>query len=159
MRPCLNCLKRRLRPTYNHSLMEFHVSRSSRDRYRFDDALFTLTGNAVIADFYAARVFAQPNTITGSIGVFSLVPNIKVLANRNGVTFDTVKTGRYADLFSIARPRSEAELAVLQRGTDAVYDAFIMRVATARWASVSAWCRYWPWCASSACKTTRHRWC
>jgi protease-4 len=80
----------------------------------------------------AARVFAQPNTITGSIGVFSLVPNIKVLANRNGVTFDTVKTGRYADLFSIARPRSEAELAVLQRGTDAVYEAFLARVSTAR---------------------------
>ncbi|QJR38068.1 signal peptide peptidase SppA [Gemmatimonas groenlandica] len=80
----------------------------------------------------AVRVFAQPNTITGSIGVFSLVPNIKTLANRNGVTFDTVKTGRYADLFSIARPRSEAELAVLQRGTDAVYEAFITRVSTAR---------------------------
>ncbi len=80
----------------------------------------------------ASRVFAQPNTITGSIGVFSLVPNIKTLANRNGVTFDTVKTGRYADLFSIARPRTDAELAVLQRGTDAVYAAFIERVATAR---------------------------
>jgi protease-4 len=80
----------------------------------------------------AARVFAEPNTITGSIGVFSLVPNIKTLANRNGVTFDTVKTGRYADLFSIARPRTDAELAVLQRGTDAVYEAFIARVATAR---------------------------
>ena len=80
----------------------------------------------------AARVFAQPNTITGSIGVFSLLPNIKALANRHGVTFDTVKTGRYADLFSIARPRSDAELAVLQRGTDAVYEAFILRVATAR---------------------------
>jgi glycosidase len=39
--------------------MEFHVSRASRDRYQFDDALFSLTGNAVIADFYAARVFAQ----------------------------------------------------------------------------------------------------
>ena len=80
----------------------------------------------------ATRVFAQPNTITGSIGVFSLVPNIKALANRNGITFDTVKTGRYADLFSIARPRTEAELAVLQRGTDAVYEAFITRVSTAR---------------------------
>ena len=80
----------------------------------------------------AARVFAQPNTITGSIGVFALVPNIKELANRNGVTFDTVKTGRYADLFSLARPRTDAELAVLQRGTDAVYEAFIARVATAR---------------------------
>lgn len=80
----------------------------------------------------ASRVFAEPNTITGSIGVFALVPNIQTLANRQGITFDTVKTGRYADLFTIARPRSEAELAVLQRGTDAVYDAFLQRVADAR---------------------------
>jgi protease-4 len=70
----------------------------------------------------AARVFAEPNTITGSIGVFSLVPNIKTLANRNGVTFDTVKTGRYADLFSIARPRTDAELAVLEQAACAHYD-------------------------------------
>ncbi len=80
----------------------------------------------------ASRVFAQPNTITGSIGVFSLVPNIKTLANRQGITFDTVKTGRYADIFTLTRPRSAAELALLQRGTDAVYDAFIDRVARAR---------------------------
>ena len=78
------------------------------------------------------KIFAEPNTITGSIGVFSLVPNIKGLANRQGITFDTVKTGRYADLFSIARPRTEAELAVLQRGTDAVYTAFLERVSKAR---------------------------
>ncbi len=80
----------------------------------------------------ATRVFAQPNTITGSIGVFSLVPNLKVLANRHGVTFDTVKTGRYADIFTLSRPRTDDELAVLQRGTDAVYAAFIDRVAKAR---------------------------
>lgn len=79
-----------------------------------------------------ARIFAEPNTITGSIGVFSLVPNIKTLANRQGVTFDTVKTGRYADLLSLARPRTDAELAVLQRGTDAVYAAFLDRVSQAR---------------------------
>jgi protease IV len=80
----------------------------------------------------ASRVFAQPNTITGSIGVFSLVPNLKVLANRQGITFDSVKTGRYADIFTLSRPRTDDELAVLQRGTDAVYDAFIDRVAAAR---------------------------
>ncbi|MCZ8205935.1 signal peptide peptidase SppA [Gemmatimonas sp.] len=80
----------------------------------------------------ASRIYAEPNTITGSIGVFALVPNIQALANRQGVTFDTVKTGRYADLFTIARPRTEAELAVLQRGTDMVYDAFLQRVSTAR---------------------------
>ena len=80
----------------------------------------------------ATRIFAQPNTITGSIGVFGLVPNVKTLANRHGVTFDTVKTGKYADLFSISRPRTAGELAVIQRSVDAVYDAFITRVANAR---------------------------
>ncbi|HEY0931484.1 MAG TPA: signal peptide peptidase SppA [Gemmatimonas sp.] len=78
------------------------------------------------------RIFAEPNTITGSIGVFAIVPNVKGLANKHGVTFDTVKTGRYADIFTLSRPRTDAELAVLQRGTDAVYDAFIDRVAQAR---------------------------
>jgi len=80
----------------------------------------------------ATRVFAQPNTITGSIGVFSLVPNFKQLANKNGITFDTVKTGRYADILTLTRPRSADELAVLQRGTDAVYAAFLERVSKAR---------------------------
>lgn len=80
----------------------------------------------------ASKIFAEPNTITGSIGVFSLVPNIQGLANRQGITFDTVKTGRYADLFTLSRPRTPDELAVLQRGTDAVYAAFLERVSTAR---------------------------
>lgn len=80
----------------------------------------------------SSRIFAQPNTITGSIGVFSLVPNLKGIAAKNGITFDTVKTGRFADIYSLSRPRTEAEMSVLQRGTDAVYDAFIDRVAKAR---------------------------
>lgn len=80
----------------------------------------------------ASRIFVQPNTITGSIGVFGVVPNLQKLANRHGITFDTVKTGRYADLFSLTRPRNSAELAVIQRSVDAVYDAFIERVSNAR---------------------------
>ncbi len=84
------------------------------------------------------RVFAEPNTITGSIGVFSLVPNVQTLANRQGITFDTVKTARYADLFTLARPRTAAELEVLQRGTDAVYEAFLTRVSAARRLSVDS---------------------
>ncbi|MEN9510050.1 MAG: hypothetical protein RLZZ621_2613 [Gemmatimonadota bacterium] len=85
-----------------------------------------------------ARIFAEPNTITGSIGVFSLIPNVQGIANRQGVTFDTVKTGRYADLFTIARPRTADELAVLQRSTDLVYDAFLARVASARRLSIDS---------------------
>ncbi|MCC6431575.1 MAG: signal peptide peptidase SppA [Gemmatimonadaceae bacterium] len=80
----------------------------------------------------ASRVFAQPNTITGSIGVFSLIPNVQQIAAKNGITFDSVKTGRYADIYTLSRPRSDDELAVLQRGTDAIYEAFITRVSTAR---------------------------
>ena len=80
----------------------------------------------------SSRVFAEPNTITGSIGVFSIIPNFKALAAKNGVTFDTVKTGKYADLYSLMRPRTPDEMAVLQRGTDAIYNAFIQRVANAR---------------------------
>ena len=85
-----------------------------------------------------ARIFAEPNTITGSIGVFSLIPNVQGIANRQGITFDTVKTGRYADLFTIARPRTADELAVLQRSTDLVYDAFLTRVASARRLSIDS---------------------
>ncbi len=78
------------------------------------------------------RVFAQPTTLTGSIGVFALFPNLQEIGKRNGITTDTVNIGRYADLFSIARPRTTAELALVQRSVDAVYDAFLSRVATAR---------------------------
>ena len=41
------------------ALMEFHVSRQARDRYQFDESLFSLSGNVILANFYAARVFAQ----------------------------------------------------------------------------------------------------
>lgn len=80
----------------------------------------------------ARRIYAQPSTLTGSIGVFAVFPNLQGIANRNGITIDTVTTGRYADVFSIARPRTEAELALVQRSIDAVYDAFLDRVARAR---------------------------
>ena len=80
----------------------------------------------------ATRVFAEPNTITGSIGVFSLIPNIKTIATEHGITFDTVKTGKYADLYTLMRPRTPEEMAILQRSTDAIYNAFIARVANAR---------------------------
>jgi len=80
----------------------------------------------------ARRVFAQPGTLTGSIGVFAIFPNLQEIARKNGITVDTVNTGRYADLFGISRPRTNTELALIQRSVDAVYDAFLARVAQAR---------------------------
>ncbi len=78
------------------------------------------------------RIFAEPTTITGSIGVFGILPNIQKLANNNGITWDTVKTGRYADLDTVARPKTPQELAVFQNAVNRIYQLFINRVATAR---------------------------
>jgi protease-4 len=81
---------------------------------------------------FSDRIFAQPNTITGSIGVFGLRPNVQKLANDNGVTWDVVKTGRYADISSITRPRTPPELAIFQKSVDRIYDRFVSKVAESR---------------------------
>ena len=81
---------------------------------------------------YGDRIFAEPTTITGSIGVFGIQFDIQRLANEHGFTFDTVKTGKYADSLTIARPKTDDELAVLQKRVDWIYDQFIAKVAEGR---------------------------
>ncbi|MBF2047747.1 MAG: signal peptide peptidase SppA [Leptolyngbya sp. IPPAS B-1204] len=81
---------------------------------------------------YASKIFAAPSTITGSIGVFGLLPNVKTLANNNGITWDVVKTGRFADSTSITRPKTPEELAIAQRVVDRLYDQFLAIVAESR---------------------------
>ncbi len=78
------------------------------------------------------RIFAQPNTITGSIGVFGILPNMKDFAGSWGVTFDTVKTGKFGNIFSIKGPKSPEELAAVQTFVDRIYDTFVNHVARAR---------------------------
>jgi protease-4 len=81
---------------------------------------------------YANKIFASPTTITGSIGVFGLLPNIQELGNNNGITWDVVKTGRLADGDTITRPKTAEELALIQRVVDQVYDRFLAIVAESR---------------------------
>lgn len=81
---------------------------------------------------YSSRIFAEPTTITGSIGVFGVMFDVKKLANDFGVTFDGVKTGRFADTMTLSRPKTEAELAMIQRSVDWIYDEFVGKVAEAR---------------------------
>lgn len=78
------------------------------------------------------RILAEPNTITGSIGVFGILPNLQQIANQNGITWDVVKTGAYADLGSSARPRSPAELSLYQRNVNQIYQQFLQKVAQSR---------------------------
>lgn len=81
----------------------------------------------------ADSIFAQPNTITGSIGVFTLIPNMgSFFKNKLGMTFDRVKTGPYADMISIDRPLSEGEKKFIQNSIDTIYHDFKSRVATGR---------------------------
>ncbi len=80
----------------------------------------------------SSQIFAESNTITGSIGVFGMLPNVEKLATNNGVTWDVVKTGRFADTNTISRPKNPQELANIQKVVDRIYDRFITKVADSR---------------------------
>jgi len=81
----------------------------------------------------ADSIFADANTITGSIGVFSVIPNAsQFLKNKLGITFDRVKTGTYADAPSTTRALTIPEQKMMQAGVDSVYDHFKSRVAIGR---------------------------
>lgn len=81
---------------------------------------------------YASRIFAEPTTITGSIGVVGVHFDVKKLANDLGITWDGVKTGRYADLFTISRPKTPEELAIFQGMVEWIYGEFVRKVAEGR---------------------------
>ncbi len=81
----------------------------------------------------ADSVFADANTITGSIGVFSIIPNYEsFFKNKLGITFDRVKTAPYADMGTGDRPLTETEKHFFQTMTDSVYHTFKSRVSNGR---------------------------
>lgn len=81
----------------------------------------------------ADSIFAQPNTLTGSIGVFAVLPNLQgFFKNKLGVTFDGVKTAQYADLGNTARPLTETEKRFVQDAVDSIYHTFKARVVAGR---------------------------
>lgn len=81
----------------------------------------------------ADSIFAQPNTITGSIGVFGIIPNLQnFFKNKLGVTFDQVKTASNADIGTITRPLTDGEKVIIQSEIDTVYHDFKSRVAEGR---------------------------
>lgn len=78
------------------------------------------------------HIFAEPTTITGSIGVFSLLFNVETIGNRFGLTWDQVQTSKLANLGSGIRPKSEAELAIFQQAVNQIYDLFLDKVSQSR---------------------------
>ena len=84
-------------------------------------------------------IIAQPNTLTGSIGVFGLVPSFqRALKNKLGVTVDGVTTNKHSDAGGTMRPMNAEELAVYQEFIDDFYGVFTQRVADGRGMEQSA---------------------
>jgi protease-4 len=81
----------------------------------------------------ADRIFAEPNTITGSIGVFGMIPNAqKALSEKLGITVDTVNTNKHSDVGTILRGASGIEYGYIQQSVERIYDVFITKVAQGR---------------------------
>ena len=86
----------------------------------------------------ADTILASPNSITGSIGVFAMIPNAQSFFNKKlGITVDVAKTNKHSDLVSIFRPLSGEEKEYLQYGVEEVYDSFLSRVSEGRNMTVS----------------------
>jgi len=86
----------------------------------------------------ADRIFAEENTITGSIGVLGVIFDIQGISDKIGITWDSAQTHEYAHAFTATRPRTEKELAEIQKTSDFYYDSFIKKVAKGRGMDVSA---------------------
>ena len=81
----------------------------------------------------ADKIIAEPNTITGSIGIFGMIPNIrKTLNTKVGVTFDGVKTNDHANYMTLTNDWDEVEMNAVQKSVEHGYSIFLNRVATGR---------------------------
>jgi protease-4 len=113
------------------------IFRELRAAQAVKPVVVSMGGYAASGGYYIAtaanHVFAEPTTITGSIGVFGLVMNFEKIANDNGITTDSVTTTTsLATLFNPLKQKSDADLAILQKAVDKFYEQFLQRVSEGR---------------------------
>lgn len=81
----------------------------------------------------ADTILANPTTLTGSIGVFGVIPDMsKFFDQKLGITFDRVKTNEHADYMTVTRPLTDYEKMVITRDVERIYDTFITHVSLGR---------------------------
>ena len=80
----------------------------------------------------ADKIVAQPTTITGSIGIFGMFPNLKKTADKVGLSVDVVKTHEFADFGNFARPMRDNEKELLQSHVERGYELFLTRCSDGR---------------------------
>lgn len=86
----------------------------------------------------ADTIVAEPTTLTGSIGIFGMVPNVKGTAEKIGLSYDVVKTNKFSDFGNIMRPFNEDEKTLMQMMVSQGYDTFVTRCADGRHMSKEA---------------------
>ena len=80
----------------------------------------------------ADTIVAEPTTLTGSIGIFGMYPNVKGLTDKVGLDFDVVKTNEYADFGAVGRPLNAGEQGLMQNMVNQGYDLFLTRCSEGR---------------------------
>ena len=80
----------------------------------------------------ADTIVADPTTLTGSIGIFGMVPNVEKLTDKIGIDYDVVKTNRFSDFGMLARPMNNDEKSLMQMYVNQGYDLFLTRCSEGR---------------------------
>ncbi len=80
----------------------------------------------------AQKIYSDATCLTGSIGVFSMIPEVSKVTDKVGVNFVSISSNKHGDMFSLMRPFDAEELAYMQAGVEDIYDNFVNLVAEGR---------------------------
>ena len=130
-------IKITVRNSFHHSNSLDVTHRDHIPERRFVNRIYGHIVFAVDVSFFCRplncdRIFADPLTITGSIGIFGLIPNVKGLSDKLGINPQSVSTNPAADFPTLFTPMDEKQLSIMQKYVETGYDRFIKRVATGR---------------------------
>ena len=111
--------------------------RSALDLLQKEKPLVASYGNYAASGGYwisngCQKIYADATTITGSIGVFSMIPEFFEVTKKVGVGMESVSSNKHSDMFSLMRPFDKAELAYMQASVEDIYDSFVNLVASSR---------------------------
>ena len=117
--------------------------RAALDLLQAEKPLVASFGNYAASGGYwisngCQKIYANPTSITGSIGVFSMVPEFSDVTKKVGVGIETVGSNKHSDMFSLVRPFDVKELAYMQASVEDIYERFVNLVADGRGMEVSA---------------------
>ena len=112
------------------------ITREVKELKKLKPVVVSMGNMAASGGYYissnADYILAEPYTLTGSIGIFGIIPEASGLAKKLALTQETVKTAAYADFPTFMRPMTESEQAILQDYINQGYDTFLTRVSEGR---------------------------